>query len=260
MPTPKNYSVIKAFSILKAFRNANESLSSCELSRRANLPEASGYRLVKTLEKIGAVTRASRNKYRPGPLLVSLSANVALADHLQNASRFSMGELARKYTLTTHLGVLEHGMVTYLAKVPAPGAFPVHTKVGAQLEAYSSALGKILLAPLADREIDAILDGPLVPLTPNTITTPEILRQQLQSVRLQGHALDDRESHVDISCVAVPIFDRKGSTVAALSATDRADRMSRHRQIEIRGALMETANAICQQLYPAVSLPFRTAQ
>ena len=26
------------------------------------------------------------------------------------------------------------------------------------------------------------------------------------------------------------------------------------------GALMETANAICQQLYPAVSLPFRTAQ
>jgi DNA-binding IclR family transcriptional regulator len=58
----------------------------------------------------------------------------------------------------------------------------------------------------------------------------------------------------------VPIFDRKGSTVAALSATDRADRMSRHRKIEIRDALMETANTICQQLYPAVSLPFRTAQ
>src|SRR5579871_2364006 len=55
--TPKNRSVIKAFALLKSFRDAEEWVSSSELSRRAGLPEASGYRLIQTLEEIGAVAR-----------------------------------------------------------------------------------------------------------------------------------------------------------------------------------------------------------
>jgi len=60
--TPKNYSVMKAFALLKAFREPHEWLTSCELSRRANLPEASGYRLIQTLEEIGAVVRGPRGR------------------------------------------------------------------------------------------------------------------------------------------------------------------------------------------------------
>src|SRR5882762_8711397 len=79
MATPRNQSVLKAFSVLRAFRRPDEWLTSCELSRRANLPEASGYRLIQTLEEIGAVVRGPRGRYRPGLLLLSLSHNVTLA-------------------------------------------------------------------------------------------------------------------------------------------------------------------------------------
>jgi len=71
---------MKAFAILKAFRGPDEWLTSCELSRRANLPEASGYRLIQTLEEIGAVVRGARGRYRPGLLLLSLSHNVTITD------------------------------------------------------------------------------------------------------------------------------------------------------------------------------------
>ena len=54
MTTPRNQSVFKAFAMLKSFRRSDEWLTSSELSRRANLPEASGYRLIQTLEEIGA--------------------------------------------------------------------------------------------------------------------------------------------------------------------------------------------------------------
>ena len=70
MATPKNHSVMKAFAILKAFHDPEEWLTSCELSRRANLPEASGYRLIQTLADIGAVVRGPRGRYRPGLLLL----------------------------------------------------------------------------------------------------------------------------------------------------------------------------------------------
>ena len=72
MATPRNQSVFKAFAMLKSFRDPGEWLTSSELSRRANLPEASGYRMIQTLEEIGAVVRGPRGRYRPGMLLVSL--------------------------------------------------------------------------------------------------------------------------------------------------------------------------------------------
>lgn len=250
---------MKAFALLKAFHDPEEWLTSCELSRRANLPEASGYRLIQTLEEIGAVVRGPRGRYRPGLLLLSLSHNVTITELLRDASHALMTELARTLDLTTHLGVLEHGMVTYVAKVSTPGAFQVHTRVGAQLEAYCSGLGKVLLAALPEDEVESfILDGELIALTPNTITTAAGLRAELKTVRERGYALDDRENQADMRCIAVPVLDREGRAVAALSATDDAECMTPLRQLEIRDALVDAAAALRQKLYPvAQPLQFR---
>jgi len=249
--TPKNYSVMKAFALLKAFHDPDEWLTSCELSRRANLPEASGYRLIQTLEEIGAVVRGPRGRYRPGLLLLSLSHNVTISELLRDASQALMTELSKSLGLTIHMGVLEHGMVTYVAKVSAPGSFPVNTRVGAQLEPYCSGLGKVLLAALPDPDVESfILDGELVALTPHTITTAPALRAELKRVREQGYAMDDREHHASMRCIAVPVRDQDGRAVAALSASDAADRMTPQRQIEIRHALFDAAAALRRKLYP----------
>ncbi|HET7086697.1 MAG TPA: IclR family transcriptional regulator [Rhizomicrobium sp.] len=242
---------MKAFALLKAFHDPEEWLTSCELSRRANLPEASGYRLIQTLEEIGAVVRGPRGRYRPGLLLLSLSHNVTITELLRDASHALMTELARNLDLTIHLGVLEHGMVTYVAKISNPGSPPVHTRVGAQLEPYCLGLGKVLLAALPDDELESfILDGELIPLTPHTITTAAALRAELKRVREQGYALDDREHHANIRCIAVPVLDQDGRAVAALSATDDAERMTPERQVLVREALFDTAAALRRKLYP----------
>ena len=257
MATPKNYSVMKAFALLKAFHGPDEWLTSCELSRRANLPEASGYRLIQTLEEIGAVVRGPRGRYRPGLLLLSLSHNVTITELLRDASQTLMTDLARTLGLTSHLGVLEHGMVTYVAKVSAPGAFPVHTRVGAQLEPYCSGLGKVLLAALPEDELDSfMLDGELIALTPYTITTTAALRAELKRVRQQGYAMDDREHKANLRCIAVPVMGQDGRAVAALSASDEADHMTAERQAEVRKALFDAAAALRQKLYP-VSAPIQ---
>lgn len=251
MATPKNHSVMKAFAILKAFQDPEEWVTSCELSRRANLPEASGYRLIQTLEEIGAVVRGPRGRYRTGLLLLSLSRNVTLSELLRDASQALMTEWSGRLNLTMHLGMLEHGMVTYVAKVAPPGAFPVYTKVGGQLEAYCSGLGKVLLASLPGEQMESIImDGELVALTSHTITSPQALRAELKRVREQGYALDDRENHVEMRCIAVPVKDRDGRAVAALSATDDARRMTPERQMEIRDVLFGVAAQLRQKLYP----------
>lgn len=249
--TPKNHSVMKAFAILKAFHDPEEWVTACELSRRANLPEASGYRLIQTLEEIGAVVRGPRGRYRTGLLVLSLSRNVTVSELLRDAAHALMTECSQALNLTVHLGMLEQGMVTYVAKVAPPGAFAVHTRVGAQLEAYCSGLGKVLLASLPNEQMESvIMDGALVALTPYTITSHQALRAELRRVREQGYALDDRENQADMRCIAVPVLDRDGRAVAALSATDDAGRMTPERQLEIRDVLFGVAAQLRQKLYP----------
>lgn len=251
MATPKNHSVMKAFAILNAFHDPEEWVTACELSRRAHLPEASGYRLIQTLENLGAVVRGPRGRYRTGLLLVSLSRNVTVSELLRDASRALMTEWSARLNLTLHLGVLEQGMVTYVAKVAPPGAFPVYTKVGGQLEAYCSGLGKVLLAFLPNEQMESVvMDGALVALTPHTITNAQALRAELKCVREQGYALDDRENQADMRCIAVPVLDREGRAVAALSASGDAQRMTQERQLEIRDALFGVAAQLRDKLYP----------
>lgn len=251
MATPKNQSVLKAFSMLKSFHRPDEWLSSSELSRRANLPEASGYRLIQTLEEIGAVVRGPRGRYRPGMLLVSLSHNVAIGELMREASHGITSALASRLGLTVHIGLLEGGMVSYVAKVSSPSAFPVHTRLGAQLEAYSSGLGKVLLAALPQDQLESfILDGELVALTPYTITDRSVLLMELDRVRAQGFAVDDRESQAEMRCIAVPICDGEDRIVAAMSASDSAEAMTPERQAYVRDALLEAASAIRRKVYP----------
>ena len=179
MATPKNESVRKAFKLLRAFRDADEWLTSAELSRRARLPQASGYRLIQTLEEIGAVIRGPQGRYRPGMLLVQLSQRVEIAELLRSVSHPVLFELASRLSLTVHMGILEHGMVTYVAKVGESAGFAVHTRVGAQLEAYCTGLGKVLLAAMPRRDFDDFLDeGELISLT---ATEYELLRYLMRN-------------------------------------------------------------------------------
>jgi len=252
LSTPRNQSVFKAFAMLKSFRRPDEWVTSSELSRRANLPEASGYRLIQTLEEIGAVVRGPRGKYRPGMLLVALSQNVVVGELLHEASQAIAQALSNKLNVTVHLGLLEGGMVTYVTKASTPDSFATHTRAGSQLEAYCSALGKVLLADLPVEQLDnSILDNELVALTPHTITDHDAMRRELDKVRECGFALDNKESRLDTCCVAVPIRDGYGRTVAAMSATDSTERMTEERRAELRDGLLEAAAALSRKVYPA---------
>jgi len=259
MSTPRNQSVIKAFRMLKSFARADEWLTSSELSRRAKLPEASGYRLIQTLEELGAVIRGPRGRYRPGMLLVSLSRDVDFAEVLHEAAQKIILELARRYDVTLHIGLFEDGMVTYVTKVLTPTSFDSQTQPGAQLEAYCSGLGKVLLAALPEEELDDfVAEGDLISLTEHTIIDPDALRRHLKEVRRRGYAMDDREIREDMRCIAVPIEDEHGTTIAALSATESAERMTPERVAALKEALTEAARAIGRKVFPA-DVPVRPA-
>lgn len=250
MGTPKNKSVMKAFSLLQSFHGPDEWLTSSELSRRARLPEASGYRLMQTLEDLGAVVRDSRGRYRPGMLILTLSQGVVAQDLWSRVPQTLLNDLARELDVAVQVGTVADCMVSYVARAGRPRA-GFTFDVGSQFEAYCTAVGKVLLSSLDDRALDDVLSqGELVSLTSNTITDREALRRQLVQVRAECTASDDREMIDALACVAVPIHDAGGCVVAAISASDDAARIDEARQHTLRKALWQTAAAISKRLFP----------
>lgn len=251
MATPKNQSVQKAFALLRSFRGAEEWVTNAELSRRTGLSEACAHRLMKTLEEIGAVVRDRRGCYRPGMVLATLSKDVAVGDLIRATSEDLLAKLAGRLRGVVHVGVLNNAMVSYAAKFGEPVHVPIPSRVGAQQEAYCSALGKVLLAGMPAQALeDFLYDGDFVALTPQTITTVPSLRSELAAVRQRGYAVDNREVFQTIACVGTPVRDPLGNTIAALSFADTAGNVCRSWEEDVSGHLLSAAAAISRKIFP----------
>jgi DNA-binding IclR family transcriptional regulator len=251
MATPRILSVQKAFALLHSFRSPEEWVTNAELSRRTGLSEPCAHRLMKTMEEIGAVVRDKRGCYRPGMVLATLSKDVAIGSLIRATSEDALAALAARLKGVAHVGVLEGGMVTYAAKFGEPVDVPIPSRVGAQQEAYCSALGKILLASLTPQQLEDFLhDGDFIALTPQTITTVESLRSEIAAVRQRGYAVDDREAYQTICCVGVPIRDPNGNITAAISFADSSRNLCPAWQEEVAGQLIATAETISRKIFP----------
>jgi len=251
MGTPKNQSVQKAFLLLRAFRGPEEWMTNAELSRRTGLSEACAHRLMKTLAEIGVVVRDRRGCYRPGMVLATLSKDVAVGDLIRATSDDVLAQLASRLKGVVHVGVLQNGMVSYAAKFGEQVSVAIPSRVGAQQEAYCSALGKILLAGLPAQQFeDFLYDGDFVALTPQTITGVANLRAEITAVRQRGYAVDNREVFQTICCVGAPIRDPGGNTIAALSFADTANNLCQAWQEDVAGRLIAAAETISRKIFP----------
>jgi DNA-binding IclR family transcriptional regulator len=251
MGTPKNQSVQKAFLLLRSFRGPEEWMTNAELSRRTGLSEACAHRLMKTLAEIGVVVRDKRGCYRPGMALATLSKDVAVGDLIRATSDDILTGLAALLKGVVHVGVLQNGMVTYTGKFGEPVGVAIPSRVGAQQEAYCSAIGKALLAGLGAQQLeDFLYDGDFVALTPQTITGVSGLRSEIAAVRQRGYAIDNKEVFQTICCVGAPIRDPGGNTIAALSFADAANNLCQAWQEEVAGRLMTAAEAISRKIFP----------
>lgn len=240
----------KTLDVLEAIATLG-SASLPAVQARVDLPTTTTYRIIDTLARRGFVMRCGRGDYRLGTAALALATGASERDLLAAAARRPLQSLARKVRSHVHLGTFDDGMVTYLVKQPH-GSLRLPSVEGAQLEAYCSALGKVLLSGLSEDAMDRYLEaGALVALTSNTITDPNALLRQLVDVRTRGWAFDDGEIADGLRCVAVPLRSRCGRIVAAISISTVSPSGGEIDPLIFLPDLLDSARAIGRHLYPA---------
>jgi IclR family acetate operon transcriptional repressor len=128
-----------------------------------------------------------------------------------------------------------------VAKEGSPETIQVTSRIGGSVIPHASALGKVLLAGLGEKERASFLKGPLQRFTEKTVVEPRRVVQLLQDVRRRGYALEAGEEHAGVGCIGVPILGRANHWIAALSVSGplagtpfRLD--ARHRGLALKAA------------------------
>jgi IclR family KDG regulon transcriptional repressor len=111
---------------------------------------------------------------------------------------------------------------------PRPVLTP--SRVGQRLPVHCTALGKILLGLASEccrqaYDQKVVAGRELPPRTRATIVDPTKFFEHIRTAAGQGYALDLEECEEGLSCAAVPVYDRTGLAVAALSVSGPSFRL-----------------------------------
>ena len=121
---------------------------------------------------------------------------------------------------TANLSVLDGNDVVYLLRSNAPRVVSIGYHTGARIPAHCVSAGFAILSTYGPTELQAwIAQHDFGRFTPQTITDPDSFLASVQSARHLGYAMVDQFINVGLSGVAVPLLDRKGQCMGAISIT-----------------------------------------
>ncbi len=236
----------RGLAILSSFTLTHPEQSLTAISTRLGLPKGTAVRLLTILEQHGYVERADSERYRLGVRLFELGTIYAQTRSIEQAAHPALEQLARECAQTANLAILNGGQVVHIDVVAPPRPIHFAGQLGARELVHCTGLGKALIADLPADEIAAIVAEHGLPArTAATITTPEMLHDRLAVVRERGYARDEEESFPGLSCVAAPIRDATGATVAAISVSGTTAEFA---ATDYAPAVLAAAAAVAQKL------------
>lgn len=251
--TDRNFvaSLDKGLQVLTCFGRRHNRLTLSDVARLTGHSPASARRSLLTLQALGYLDGDGKRFWMlPRALLVAhafLSSRPmpALAQPLLDA-------LSERTRESASLGQLLDDDAIIIARSTARRSLSTGLGIGSRLPAYCSALGRVLLAGLPPREAQRRLNGmERAALTSSTVTEPRRLMEIVRRAREEGFASQDTELELGVRSMAIPVRDREGVVVAAMSIAVRIERMSRREFHEqLLPVLRRAGTTLERRLFP----------
>ena len=245
-------SIDRAVRVLTALQGTRR-MSLSELAARLDLAPSTMHGIVRSLVEHGMVVQErGSSRYQLGPAVLRLG-NVYL-DTLELRSRAIpwAEDLARRTGLAVRTGVLLIDDVVIIHHEPRPDGSRQMPEVGIVIPVHASALGKALLAFLPEDEKRVLTSGELRSMTGETISSPELLRDQLDLIRASGVATEQDEAVLGEGSLASPVFDSYGEAVGAIGVVVPSGDLERP---EVRDLVRDAARAVSRELGAATWPP-----
>lgn len=243
-------SLARGLAVVQAFSDSRKPQTIAQISQKTGIPRAAVRRCLYTLQQLGYV-EAELNNFSLRPKVLTLGYSYLSSTPLTVSSQPYLNAISRELGESCSLAVLDDGEVLYVARSAASRVMSVALNTGSRLPAYCTSLGRVMLAHLAPRELDAYFEkARLKAMTDKTVTSQKRLREILVQVRQDGYAINDEELELGLRSIAVPVRGASGQVLAALNVGAQAGRVSVER---MRAEFLPVLQRGAQEL--AVLLP-----
>jgi len=215
-----------------------------ELGTALSLSPTSVFRLAGALEELGYLQRDEKTKrFAVTQKLLLLGQPHSGNRSLVECALEPMRRVLAATGETTQLCCRAEADCVVIEQLPALHPFKYIVDLGSRPPAHCCAPGKAMLAFLRDDELEAVL--PQIRFerhTAHTITNRRALMVELERIRACGYALDRGEHFDGIHCVAAPLLDRHGHTLAAITIAGPSTRIPEDRFEEIGRLIIAAAS------------------
>jgi IclR family KDG regulon transcriptional repressor len=243
-------SLVLGLRVLEALIKSDRGIGVTELASALGTTKWRVFRQLSTLCEEGYVAQdAESSKYQIGPRVYALVEALPARFGFVRMAREEMQLLRRKrgHTVVVAGPVNDHGVMVLDAEM---GTQPVQyvLKIGAIFDLHSSAHGKTALAFGSPVILEHTLRRKLKPHTAATITDPERLRAEIETIRTQGWATAPEEAYPGVNTVVAPIFSAGGKLEGSIGVFGSIDTIPAVPHPEDIAAVVESAGRISKRL------------
>jgi IclR family transcriptional regulator, KDG regulon repressor len=219
--------VRKALAILDSFTRYNKIQGVTEISSKLNINKSTTHAILSTLREEGYVIYEGKTrKYSLGFKPFELADRIVYKSDIRDLALPVMERLSKTSNEDVVLNIQVEGKRVCVALVESQYFVRQFVPVGKALPLHCSAAGKVLLAYLSRKEIDAIIEKYGLPrFTPRTITQKSKLFAELEKTKRMGYGESREEYGRDAAALAFPIFNGKGEMVACVSIQSTVTRL-----------------------------------
>lgn len=228
------------------------------VAQQLTLPLGSTQRVLQDLAAESVIEKTPDNEWELSFRLLELTGLQLERIQLPRLARPFAERIAEATEETVNINLLSNMSGLCIDKVRGNEGMQLDLRIGSRGPLHSGGAGKAMLAFMTEAEQQRVLGAPLAPLTPKTITDPEALRAELALIRSRGYSLDNDEVVVGVHCVGMPILDRHGRPVGALSITGPTPKLPGPDLEPLVAMLIEACGHISRRLgfsadYPPLS-------
>ena len=237
-------SAARTVEILERLAAAPERPTLGQLARDLGIPKSSLRAILQTLQGRGWVeTDATGARFGLGVRALLVGAAYVDADDVVAVTAATLDQLAATFGETVHLARLDGADIVYLAKRESRHPLRLFSAIGRRLPAFTTALGKALLAERTPAEVRAAVPDPMPRLTARSITGLDQLQRELERTRARGYAVDNEENTEGIRCLAVAL-PRTDPPLDAISLSVPVVRLSKERERQMAAELLRAREAV----------------
>jgi len=223
-------SLEKIIKILDYLSDVERDAGITELSLKLNLPKSTVHRILKNLSRYSVVEKENdTSRYKIGLRLLKYSNSLLRSFDLRQIVKPILKKVCNETQETTFLTVWRNNQGLCIDSISSSRSTNTHlfVEIGREMPFHCTASSEVLLANQPIEDIKRVISNKnFLRYTPNTITDHEKLLIHLFDIKNKGFAVCDEELEEGIKAIAAPIKNIKGKTIASITITGLAKRMS----------------------------------